>query len=343
MLWVLLPLVPALRELLRPTDAFPLDAVGRDSGGLTVFAEGFREYLRRTLPADAESREAAGSAGALSDGTPYVQLTESMEPLRAVTRVDGVIPCVVLADAPVSTTGGETFMLEVLARRPWSGGSDTVYRALLAEEGATLGERSTVLRWVHVEGDLFVGRESLLDGRASATGVLYLEPGVQFRRVMAAPVVAGRVATELPPALAPVMNGTAKHPLGARRERGFTRIDGDYNVPRGATVFGSLVVMGNLTLEAGARVGGSIKSHGDCILHEGALVDGSLVSRGRVVIGSKCRISGSLVAEKDARIGPMSSVGSLSSSASLTAWSIELHEGAQVFGAVTARDTARVV
>lgn len=61
--WVLLPLIPALRELLRPTDAEPLNAVGHDAGDLTVFADGFRDYLARQLPADAIAAGAATREG----------------------------------------------------------------------------------------------------------------------------------------------------------------------------------------------------------------------------------------------------------------------------------------
>ena len=339
--WVLLPLIPAIRELLWPTDAVPLNAVGHDAGALTVFAEGFREYLQRALPAGAASSGAG--PGALSDGTAYMQLADSDEPLQSVARSDGVIPCLVMATAPLRTRGGETFLLEVLARRSWEGGPDAVYRALLAEQGATLGERSTVLRWLHVEGDLVVGRESVLDGRASATGVMFLESGVSFRRVGAARIVAGRTPAPLPAVQTPVLNGTTKFPARARRERGFTRIDGDFTVPSGTTVFGSLVVSGRLTVEPHARVGGSLKSHGDCSIGDDCVVDGSVISRGSVEIGRNCSIGGSVVAENNASLGENSSVGSPDSPASISAWSIDVQLGSQVFGAVTARDRARVV
>jgi len=40
--WILLPLLPAIRELVAPTDAEPLNAVGHDAGDLTVFADAWR-------------------------------------------------------------------------------------------------------------------------------------------------------------------------------------------------------------------------------------------------------------------------------------------------------------
>jgi hypothetical protein len=203
--WVLLPLIPALRELLRPTDAEPLNAVGHDAGDLTVFADGFRDYLARQLPADAiaagaATREGGSTAvaastrvGTLGDGSPYVQLTGDGASLRDVAHADGSVPRIVIADGPLTLRGGETFLLEFLARGPMHGGRDAVYRALLGEGDVSLGEGSEVLRWVHAAGDLSLGAGSIVHGRASALGRMLLAPNVTFSRIRAA-----RIATVAP-------------------------------------------------------------------------------------------------------------------------------------------------
>ena len=201
--WVLLPLIPALRELLRPTDAEPLNAVGHDAGDLTVFADGFRDYLARQLPADAiaagaATREGGSTAvaastrvGTLGDGSPYVQLTGDGASLRDVAHADGSVPRIVIADGPLTLRGGETFLLEFLARGPMHGGRDAVYRALLGEGDVSLGEGSEVLRWVHAAGDLSLGAGSIVHGRASALGRMLLAPNVTFSRIRAARIACG--------------------------------------------------------------------------------------------------------------------------------------------------------
>lgn len=369
--WILLPLLPAIRELVAPTDAEPLNAVGHDAGDLTVFADGFRDYLLRQLPpaallapaaaggsagfAASGSEEAGAPAappralvGALGDGTPFVQLADDAAALREVEHHDGTIPRVVIAARALTLPGGETFLLELLARDTFHGGAGAVYRAVLGEHDVSLGERSEVLRWVHAAGDLRVGSGSALHGRASAVGRLLLGPGVTFRRVRASRVVAGDAGgnddpvLQDPPTLPPVISGTVKLPAGAKRERGYTRIAGDFTVPPGGVLVGSLVVMGRLTVGDGARIGGSVKTHADCVLGADVVVDGAIVSRGLVSTGARCHVRGSVAAERDVSIGAGSWIGGAKSPASVSAESVVLAAGAQVFGAISARKGARV-
>lgn len=363
--WVLIPFVPAIRELARPTDAEPLDAVGHDAGDLTIFAYGFRDYLSRQLPLSATLAPPAPPAlqpseeggvpravgaliGNLGDGTPFMQLAGDAAALRDVEAEDGTIPCVVIAGAALALPGGETFLLELLARDAFQGGVGAVYRAVLGERDVSLGERSEVLRWVHAEGDLRVGGGSALDGRASAVGELVMGPGVTFRRVRAARVVAGGThgsggdIRSLPPTLPAVVTGTVKLPPGSRRERGHTRIMGDFAIPSGGALVGALVVMGHLTVGEGARIGGSVKVHGDCTLGADVVVDGAIVSRGSVTTGSQCHVRGSIAAERGVTVGGGSWIGGPETPASVSAEDVVLMGGTQVFGAVTARQGGRV-
>lgn len=354
--WILLPLLPAIRELVAPTDAEPLNAVGHDAGDLTVFADGFRDYLSRQLPPSALPASAAAGeeaiaspaqalVGVLGDGTPFVQLADDATALREAALEDGSVPWVVIASRPLALPGGETFLLELLARDTFRGGAGAVYRAVLGEHDVSLGERSEVLRWVHAAGDLHVGAGTALHGRASAVGRLVLGPGVTFRRVRAARVAAGDAggdgALPDPPTLPPVIAGTVKLPAGAKRERGYTRIAGDFTIPPGGALAGSLVVMGCLTVGDGARIGGGVKVHGDCTLGAEVVVDGSIVSRGAVALGAHCHVRGSVAAERDVTIGNGSWVGDPKSPASVSAETVVLASGAQVFGAISARRGAR--
>ncbi len=370
--WILLPVIPALRELLHPTDAEPLNAVGHDAGDLTVFADGFRDYLARQLPGEggavasiasgagtavatspsdtAGASSASSASGTLGDGTPYVQLTGDASALRDVAHADGAVPRIVIADGPLTLPGGETFLLEFLARGALHGGPEAIYRALLGEGDVSLGDRSEVLRWVHAAGDLALGSGCIVHGRASALGRMLLAPGVTFTRIRATRIAvvshqhdAARADTLVdPPLLPPVISGTVKLPAGATRERGYTRITGDFTVPAGGTLTGALVVTGRLMVGDGARIGGSVKVHGDCVLGDDVVIDGTLVSRRGVTTGARCSIRGSLAAERDVTIGAGSWIGGPSLPASVAAETVVLYLGVQVFGAVSARRGGRV-
>lgn len=362
--WILLPVIPALRELLHPTDAEPLNAVGHDAGDLTVFADGFRDYLARQLPREGGAAASissgagmtvattsSGPSGTLGDGTPYVQLTGDALALREVALADGAVPRLVIADGPLTLPGRETFLLEFLARGPLHGGPEAIYRALLGEGDVSLGDRSEVLRWVHAAGDLALGHGCIVHGRASALGHMLLAPGVTFTRIRAARIAAvshqheaaGADTLSDPPVLPPVISGTVKLPAGATRERGYTRITGDYTVPAGGTLTGALVVLGRLVVGDGARIGGSVKVHGECVLGDDVVIDGTVVSRRGIATGARCAIRGSLAAERDATVGAGSWIGGPNLPASVAAERVVLHAGVQVFGAVSARRGGRVV
>ncbi len=334
--WLLLPLLPALLELLRPTDDAPLTMVGQDAGDITFFAEGFRAYLDRNLPPDAPP---AGTehTGTLVDGTAFAQLDGRPEMVGALADPDRVVRRVVLTGSPLQLPGGEVFAMELLARQRFEGGPNAAYRALLAEGAARLGERSSVQRWLHARGALEVGDDSTLNGRASSDEELRLGLGVRFGRLGAPRIVVG--ATEPEPAAEPATPRTSMTlPGDAVRTRDHARIPRDFVLPAHAVLIGSLVVEGDCRIGRGARLAGSVKAHGRLVVGDGAVVDGTLVSRESIVLGRGCRVTGPVIAEDEAVIGPMSMVGRERLPTTVAGRRVRLGDGCQVFGAVSPRE-----
>jgi hypothetical protein len=341
--WFLLPLIPALREFFRPTDDGPLDMVGLDAGDLTVFANGFRAYLSRQMPLSLTGRSWRSEAiDALRDGTPVAQLNGRPGMLEEVLDENRTAKHLVMAGSPLRLQGQETFLLELYARSDFVGGPDAAYRALLAESDAELGERSSVLRWVHAEGILVARAGTQLPGRASAGRELRMDYGVEFARVRAPRIVTGPVQLQLPAAPAPLLTSTFRLPSSARRLRTFVRVADDLSIPARETLGVSLVVEGMLRIGAGARVAGSVKAHGPIVVEDGAVVDGALVSRETIEVGANCQIGGPLIAERHATIRRGTSIGRSELPATVTCSSILLEEGCQIFGALAARDRGRV-
>ena len=83
--WLVLPLVPALREFFRPTDIEPLTMVGRDNADIARFARNFREYLKGQLaqlqgePDARGEQTAVAFARATLDGSARAVLLELVE------------------------------------------------------------------------------------------------------------------------------------------------------------------------------------------------------------------------------------------------------------------------
>lgn len=334
LLWFLLPLLPALRELFRPTDIMPLQVVGRDAGDVALFARGFQAYITRQLerlPTDADDE----LLGKLPDGTPFVRARRLAAPLAAEAAREAGLDRVVVLTGPASLAGGETFVREMYAKAALAAGPGSIYRALLGDAGLTLGPSSTVLRWVHARGELLVGDGSLLAGRASSDQVIRLGSSVAFDR-LAAPriVVAGGSAV---PEIAAVPAAPLDLPVDRSHQVGdHVRIEGDLVIPAGAVVGGHLVVTGTLSIGPGARLTGNVKAHGAVEIGSGAVLEGAIVSRSRVTTGLRARVAGPVVAEAEVTVGAGTVIGNPQRPTSLACPRVVLGEGVTVHGLITA-------
>ena len=253
LLWFALPLLPALRELLRPSDIAPLKVVDRSSGHVAYFARNFRQYLDRALPPEAGVGDYSGK---LLDGTEFVRVNLHPGPLRdAEQRAHHRI---VILDTPHTLEDGASYLMELYARAPLVGGGKSVYRALYAEGEVVLGEGSQVLRWAHAVGQLNVGAHSVLRGRVSSDVGVVLGGDVVFERI-GAPVISVGAAQDPPPE-PPSAPQSYRAPEGARRIGDHLRVEGDLEIPEGVLVGSSLVVAGRLRIGMGAIVQGSVKA-----------------------------------------------------------------------------------
>jgi hypothetical protein len=301
LLWAALPLIPAIRELLRPTDVEPLAMSGRDNADIGRFARHFREWVAATMAAPGDGRLL------------HLPARHELEPLRALPLSSR--DQVVVLDHAAELDGGEAFNQELWARAEFAGGPGATYRAILGERSVSLGPRSHVLRWLHSVGVLTIGDESHLYGRTSSERAIRLGKLIGFDR-LGAPVISVGAAEPRP--MPPLPEGLTKLELGdphdsrltthdflrrARRIGGQVRIDANTEVPAGFLIEGDLVVSGDLRLGPGTWVKGSVKAHGRLELAQGVVVDGSLVSRGDLTVGPGSWVRGPIISESALHLG----------------------------------------
>lgn len=333
--WFLLPMLPALRELLRPTDVQPLLVVDRSAGEVDFFARNFRQYLDRQMAAITAASGAPGQEGVFPDGTAYRLVRTAAE------AAGGSDARLTVVERPLTLPGGENFLVELHARAPLTGGAGAVYRAVCAEANLTLGERSRVLRWAHAAGTLSAGPHCVLQGRISSDQAVSLGGGVSFERI-GAPVIAVGTAGE-PPLPPPAQPKEFRLPEDAMRLGESWRIEGDLEIPGGVRVPHSLVVAGNLKIGLGTIIEGSVKSHRDVELADEAQVQGSVVARRRVLTGSAAWMGGPVIAEERVRLGRGTVVGGPGRPATVNAPEVELATGATVYGQVNAPQGGRTL
>jgi cytoskeletal protein CcmA (bactofilin family) len=335
----MLPLVPALVELHRKSDALPLNVIQQNAGEIRHFANSFRTYIKGLEPI-MQRCVASGTTdtGTLPDGEEYVVLGRADEPLMlALQQRDAVRPVLIAAGVDLMVPAEGTFSKDIYAGGQFQGGDKNNYRAILGEHNVRLGSASRVMRWVHAVGEFTAGLGCGLHGRVSSDSLICLHLDCSFLRLNAPRIEIGHA----------VPNGDAEPPYSsipadAGTPRRFLH-DGDFEVQAGQIISSDMVVRGKLHIRAGARVCGSVKSEQDMVLEDGVSVEGSLISATRMRIGPRCAIHGPVIAERELAIATGARCGTLEHPTTVSAPQIEVEEGVVVFGTLWARERGQVV
>jgi predicted acyltransferase (DUF342 family) len=334
----MLPLVPALLELHRKSDARPLNVIQQHAGEIKHFADGFRSYIKGLEPILRESLNSQAAVfGTLPDGTDYLVLGRGDEALRLpLKEEDGLCPMLIATSSNLVLPPDITFSKDIYAGGEFVGGMKNQYRAILGEKEVHLNSESCVMRWVHAVGDFQADPGCELYGRISSDRHIRLESGCSFRRLNAPRIEIGEAGNaDLPSAAA------SPNPAGYASTRRLL-LDGNFDIPAGEVFLGNLVVRGVLHIGSKARVQGSVKGDKGVVLDEGVAVEGSLMSASKMRIGANCDIHGPVIAERDIVIESGTHCGTASQHTTVSAPSIEVQEGVVVFGTLWAREHGQV-
>jgi cytoskeletal protein CcmA (bactofilin family) len=213
--------------------------------------------------------------------------------------------------------GAGTTLLDVFAAGMVDLGADCKIRCLAADDNVKLGARTTVTRWVDVEGNLHASPSCDLGSSASATGTLIVDGGSRFRRLFAAPIVAG------------TGNGSATPLSNWRRHRS----DSVKTIASGQRVDGDVIADGDVMLGAGTIVNGSIKAGGGVLVGAAARVQGNVIARGDVAVGQRAAISGHIFSDCTITIATGAAVGRPDDMKTVQAVeTLQLAPGATVYG-----------
>jgi len=267
------------------------------------------------------SPETTASAVAMSSSSCGLVVAENGSALPADT------------DCPVEMYGAGDFTI----------GAGATVRAAMAEGQLTIAPHASVVRWVHGERALAVGDGVQLHGRATSRGAVALGRGVQFDRILAPYIVVGeatvapstlsRTAWEIEDPRPPFHLARAAAILASQH----WLVDEHLVIPAGHVFRGSLVVRGSLRIGAGTEIRGSVKAYRTLTLEPGAVITGTAASRGDIELGEDARVFGPVIGEGRVTLFARARVGLPSMPASISTERIELHEGAEVFGSLSAR------
>jgi hypothetical protein len=289
-----LPLVPGLRELLRPRDDKPteIDLLAtvdpRDAGAR------FRQALRGGESGDASPR--APGAGGSRGGPPAPEI------LAELRLAAGAKAPPLLRVRGAAEIGDGARLRDLYVHGDARLGSGVRVRALAADGDLALGPQCVVEDWIDTEATAWVGPRCDLGRSASAAKELHVSEGCTFRRLWGLPVTVD----------APATVSVWSEPAGRADvtiEDFVLWVGRRLTLPPGLVLERDLVVHGELRVGAGAVIRGSLKTHGAIRLGEGVQVEGNVIGRGDIHVEGGARIAGCVYAEGDIFIGPGAQVG----------------------------------
>jgi len=344
-----LPLLPAIREWLRPADLEPLRVGQFSAVDARLFARGFRLYVEDTVLARASESGSAGVDDRLPDGTSYLLAdADGRLPLSAQERTSKKVRRLVSGKGNVRLGERLRYLREVYAPGDVAVEDRAVVRAAMADGNIHMGPGSRSLRWLHANGQVTADEESVLHGRVTADRRITLRPRATFERMNApriefggprevASMEVGHDSVELVPWRpedVPHLQSTVA---------GRWLVDGDLQVPGSALIEADVVVTGACRVGSGALLRGSLKSHGDLVLEDRVQVEGSAVTERALTVGPRGRIGGPVVAEEDVLIGEDCTIGGELRPTTVSAPRIAVSDGVVVHGTVWARVEGKVV
>jgi len=340
-LMFVLPLVPALVELKRRSDALPLNVIQQHAGEIRHFANSFRIYIQVLEPTLQQCVVSGASAsGSLPDGVKYLALGRCDDPQALPIQQPGAIcPVTIAAGSDIVVPPETTFVRDIYAGGRFRGGDNNSYRAILGEKDVHLGRFSRVTRWVHAVGEFTADPGCGLSGRISSDSCIRLQGACNFLRLNAPQIETGPVRAgedSMPP------NSEDYAVEGSKAVQRFV-YDGNFEIHAGELITGNIVARGKLHIGSGARIRGSVKSVGDMIIESGVSVQGSLISGKQMLIGPDCAVNGPIIAERALHISAGTRCGSFQHPTTVSAPRIEAEEGVAVFGTLWARERGEVV
>lgn len=346
-IWALLPYLPGLREIWQQTDVDPLRITRRSQVDIRFFARGFRRLIEgEVADAIAASRgEGEKVTGAFPSGDRWLAVGgPDAAPCDPPLDEDEVCSTAILSGDDLELPDESVHLGEIYGARKVRGGRRCVYRALLADGELTVGRESVVLRWIHADGDAYVATGTLLFGRASCDGTLRLEEGCAFERINAPEVVFGITGGEATPPPDPPDEEKPLEPkdLSNRVEVAGRRwlVHGKLEVPPGKVIPADLVVTDSAIIGRGCRLEGSVKARWDVTVEDGVRVTGSAVAGRDVILGKGVLVGGPVISEREVVLGGHCVVGSPEKPTTVTTEALTCHSGSRCHGTVWARDRA---
>jgi predicted acyltransferase (DUF342 family) len=329
LLLLVLPFLPAIKELVNSHDAQALSINMDYSRNPRYFGNSFKGILKRAL-----------KAKKFSEGTRLLTLSKK-ENVEIVSKAK--IPSGVSVDHLMYVTGNlislenVTLNKEIYVDGKASIGERTTLRALAAEGKVSLSSKTKVIRWVDAEDGFTANRSCDLGWSISSGGRLKIHPNCRFRRLYGMPV---QTWNESPEKETPDTDQSCEE-IG---DAAFIS-DRDWMIiPPQTKIDKALIFKQNLRIKRNCVLDKDVKTYKKLVLEEGVRIKGSVFAENGITTGPSARIFGNIFSQESIHLGKGSKIGRAGTTKSVVArGEIVLDRGVVIYGYVVAGKRGRVL
>lgn len=343
-----LPFLPALHEWLSRSDATPLVVVREQDANIRHFAASFFEQIQdfytehsidpRSPPAPFRGAFGNEDVASFIGSAQKPDFTTAQSASRRSKEV-------MISTGDLMLEGDFVFEKEIYCGRQLYAGSNNTYRAVYAGTDLILGPHSTVARWLHSQGHVYIGERSHVYGRISSASSITLAAGVQFERLNATII---RFESDTLVNVSNTLNHRAQEnweiPSNALEIDEKTLLfDGDLRLDDNVQASKNIISKGELFLGEGCRVSGNLKARRRLAVGAATIIRGSLVCEGDIWIGHSSLVMGPIVSESRVTIDAGCVVGAPKIPTSITAPIVDIAIGTEISGTLWASKEGKVI
>jgi predicted acyltransferase (DUF342 family) len=341
LLLMLLPFIPAIKELLKPKDFRALFIKMDYSKNPRYFDRAFKNLLEKALK---EAGDEPGLKRVQLSKTELVEVSDS----KTVPDHESVNNILYVKKSFVS---GEGVRLnkEVFVKESAVIGEKNILRAIACDGSITISDGTRITRWAGTDGNIMVGQGCVLGKLCSCGGLLEINKECLFKILYGNPIItyALQDGNRNPGDEAKEKEGLAR-PVPAEvkniEDLAWYSSEKYFSIPPFSMIEGDIISKKNLTLKEGCITTGSLKAYGNVVLEKNVTVNGNIFAEGKIVIGANCSIMGDIFSQKYIRIAGGVCVGKEKTIKSVIGKKgIELTYNTTIFGYVLTEGTGRVL
>ncbi|MFO7659600.1 MAG: hypothetical protein R6V77_01700 [Candidatus Cloacimonadaceae bacterium] len=275
---IVLPFIPAFRELLNPKDNKPLFINQDYIRDPKFFDKHFMEELKPYLV----SAEAAKSGSVKFRNQVPIDYHKDLS-ITDSTKTGHFL----IVNNNLKTGSRAVFNQPVYVQGDAEIGSNNQLDILKVNGNIKLGKESSINKWVSSDGSINASEDVQMGKRATCNNVMQMKKGCKFSNLYAMPIATyeanfNQTQDSVPPVELP--DGTID---SSKQVTDFNwYISKSFmSVPPYSVVNSSMIVKSDLVIRQGVVVNGDIKVYGNLVIEKGVRIYGELVCEKDVVVG----------------------------------------------------------